>query len=197
MRNRKGNALEIFLITFFILIFIFFTVFFFIRFGNRFKPDTPTGPNDTKPGSSEVKIDLLGSDSASSIVGKVIPFVLPDGTTEIICEPGASYHTKPFFVKNTGDVKVDYIVSLSEGSSIEAKAFKEAFDFWITTDPDSTEAAVPLVEYRGVLDAKSTSPAFYLVIAMNEKVGNKYQGRTFETVGITITATEHDRSGQE
>ncbi len=197
MDDRRGNALEFFLITILILLFLFFTIFFFVRFINRDTPDTPTGPNDTKPGTTEVKIDLLGSDNNSSIVGKAIPFVIPDGKTEIICQPGASYYTEPFFVKNTGDIKTDYIVSISESDSDNAREFKEAFDFWITTNPKSDAAAVPLFEYRGILDAGETSAPFYLVIAMKKSADNKYQGKTFETVGITITATEHGPSGRE
>ena len=80
---------------------------------------------------------------------------------------------------------------------MEAKAFKEAFDFWITTDPSAPTDSVPLTDYRGVLEAGKTTDSYYLVISMKSSVGNQYQGQTFQTVGITITATERASSGQE
>ena len=197
MRKEKGNALEICLIIFLILAFIFITVFFFVRFINKNKPGTPTGPNDTTVGSTEVKIDLLGSDNDTSIVGKTIPFIVPEGQTQIVCEPGASYYTEPFFVKNTGGVKVDYLVSISEGTSVEARAFKEAFNFWITTDLSNSTDPTPLYEHRGVLNPGESTPSYYLIISMKPSADDQYQGKTFETVGITITAVEHKSSGQE
>ena len=188
-----GTALEFFLILFLVIALIIVTLLFFFHFKNK---DRPTGPNDTKPGSTEVKIDLLGSDN-SSIIGKTIPFALPEGASEIICEPGVSYYTEPFYVKNIGDVKVDYIVSISQGTSVEAKAFMEAFDFWITTNPSVPADSVPLTDYRGVLEAGKTTESYYLVITMKPALQNEYQGKTFQTVGITVTATEHNSSGQE
>ena len=73
----RGTALEFFLILFLVIALIIVTLLFFFHFKNK---DRPTGPNDTKPGSTEVKIDLLGSDN-SSIVGKTIPFALPEGAS--------------------------------------------------------------------------------------------------------------------
>ncbi len=199
MGRNRGTALEFFLIAFFILAFIGITVFFFVQFGGKWgeTPGTPTGPNDTNVGSKEVKVDLIGSDESSSIVGETIPFVIPDGKKEIICEPGESYHTEPFYVKNTGDIKFEYIISISQGTSKEAKDFLEAFDFWITTDPNENTSSTPLVEHKGVLEPGASTPSYYLVISMKPTVGNKFQGKTFETVGITITAMEQGRSGQE
>lgn len=199
MSNSKGrgNTLEICLIIFCIIAFIGITIFFFWRFGSHRNPDSPTGPNDTIVGSTEVKIDLLGSDASSSIVGKSIPFIPPVGQKEILCEPGMTYYTEPFYVKNTGEVKVDYIISISEGTSPEAKAFKEAFTFRLATDTDDKTAPVPLTEYRGVLEAGESTPSFHLVITMKPTAGNQFQGKTFETIGIKVTAMEHGRSGQE
>lgn len=198
MDSGRRNALEFLLIILFILAFIFITLFFFLRFGDDITPpEAPSGPNDTTVGSKEVKVDLIGSDENSSIVGKTIPFVVPEGKTEIICEPGVSYHTEPFFVKNTGDIKIEYIVSISKGTSQEALDFLDAFDFWITTDPNANIHSTPLSEFRGVLEPGASTPSYYLVIAMKPTIDNKYQGKTFETVGITITAMQHGRSGKE
>jgi len=68
--------------------------------------------------------------------------------------------------------------------------FSEAFDFYVTTDPENLENAVRMLEFSGVLDVGQSSETFYIVVSMNEEAGNEFMDLTFSGIGITVNATQ-------
>lgn len=194
-RAPLGNIIEIFLILLYILAIVCFTLFFFNRFGGD-EPDEPSGPNDIIT-EGDVKIDLIDPDNKDSLVGDKLPFVIPEDKIELHFEPGLACHTEPFIVHNNGKVAIDYVVSISDPGTKSCDEFKKCFTFWLTTDPTKPEAAESMLSYRGTLEPGQESPAYYLVVKMKPEIGNEYQGKTFESVGITVNAIARTDKGQE
>ena len=93
-------------------------------------------------------------------------------------------------MKNEGNLTIKYLISVSKDFGTNYEAFKKAFDFYITTDPENLEGAQKLTDYEGTLTPGQTSVNYYLVITMKEDAGNEFQDKIFTGIGITVTATQ-------
>ena len=109
-----------------------------------------SGGDDGKIGvnvtSSECKIDIVDAED-KSLVGDVLDFVTEEKKDKIYFEPGATYYTEGFEVKNIGNIPVNFRVFISEDESNDRYSFQEAFELWITKDPSNLEGAEKLTEF--------------------------------------------------
>lgn len=154
--------------------------------------DGKIGTNVT---SGKVKIDIEDTDG-NSLIGDAFEFVTPDGSESVIFAPGYTYHTEGFRVRNEGNLEIKYRVSVSEDESINSTAFAEAFDVYITKDPNNLDTAEKLTTFAGSLNVNATSDVYYLVVAMKDNASDEFQDRTFTGIGITVHATQVNAPGE-
>jgi hypothetical protein len=110
---------------------------------------------------------------------------------KILFEPGATFYTQGFKVKNIGDVSIKFRVTVSEDKNIDMTEFHKAFDVWITTDLSDPTAAQPLTEFIGELAVERVSAkTYYLFIKMKESAGNEFQNKTYSGIGVTVYAVQ-------
>ena len=187
-RSAIGNFIEVTLIILYILAMLSFGGYIFTR------DDTPGGSNNVNVSNGSLKVDIIDSAEHFSLVGDVLDFAVPDENRNIYFEPGATYITQPFAIKNEGTLAIDYFITISEGDADPktVEEFKKAFVFWITTDP-SGKSGETLLSYRGALEPGSYSEDLYIVVAMREDAGNEFQGKSYEGIGITVNAVELNR----
>lgn len=150
--------------------------------------------NDGKIGinatSGNLKIDIVDADDKNSLVNKVLQFADEDGLIEALFEPGATFHTEGFRIKNEGNIPINFFIYVSEDKTL-SEDFYNAFEVFITNDLKSIEnSETHLREFNGELKAGKSSDVYYLVFHMKETVGNEFQERTFSGVGITVCAVQ-------
>lgn len=150
--------------------------------------------NDGKIGinatAGNLVVDIVNDDenNPTSLVGEVLQFSSNDGV--VVFEPGATYHTEGFRVLNDGNIPINYIIYISSDDRLEAD-FTEAFEVWITTNPNDLSSGVKLQEYRGEnLLPQKTSEVYYLVFHMKEEADNTFQKREYTGIGITVCAIQ-------
>lgn len=142
--------------------------------------------------AGEVKVDIVdASDEESSLEGKVLQFRTSSDQKEILFEPGATFCTQGFKIKNLGDIPVRFRVSVSEDDTIDMQEFHEAFEVWISTDPTTRTDAALLTDFQDTLGVgKCSEDTYYLLVRMKTSAGNDFQGKTYEGIGITVYAVQ-------
>jgi hypothetical protein len=121
----------------------------------------------------------------------VLQFQTSQDRKEILFEPGATFYTQGFKVKNVGDIPVNFRLSVSEDESIDMEEFHRAFEVWISTSPTDPSNAQRLTNFTGRLEVgESSESAYYLFIKMKETVGNEFQGKSYTGIGITVYAVQ-------
>ena len=144
---------------------------------------------NTTAGNLEVDI-IDASDSPETLVGEVLDFADKNGVlTDVLFEPGATFYTEGFRVKNKGNIPINYIIYVSENRDVPEE-FYDAFEVWITTDPTSPDGMVLLPRFEGRLEPDNASEVYYLVFHMKENVGNEFQNKLYSGIGITVLAVQ-------
>ncbi len=182
--KRKTNSVIILIITILLLLsaIVGLTFALFTSGGE----DGKIGVNVT---SGECKIDIVDAED-KSLVGDVLDFVTAQKKDKIYFEPGATYYTEGFEVKNIGNIPVNFRVYVSEDEENDRYAFEEAFELWITKDVSNLQTAEKLTDFTGRLEVDGTSETYYLVIRMKESAGNEFQNKTYTGIGVTVYAVQ-------
>ena len=154
-----------------------------------FTSDVNDGTIGINATAGNIKVDIVDEQDTVSLVGQFLKFETRTPEDEVLFEPGATYYTEGFRVKNKGDIPLDYILYVSEDETI-SDDFSEAFDVWIVTDRADAKGEVELMDFNGELAVGQCSDIYYLVFRMKETAGNEYQDRTFTGVGITVCAVQ-------
>lgn len=156
-----------------------------------FTSSTDDGKIGINATSGSLKIDIIDdTENQDSLVGEVLSFVPKNGDDEILFEPGATYHTQGFRIKNDSSIPIKFIVYISNDEKVSPDFF-DAFDVWLTEDPLlGRDGMVKIDKYDGFLAKDQISKVLYLVFSMKEDAGNKYQNRPFNGVGITVCAVQ-------
>lgn len=155
-----------------------------------------SNPDDGKIGiittSGNVKIDIVSADDTTdSLQGDVLNFDTESADHEVLFEPGATFYTQGFKVKNVGSIPVNFRVYISDDDSLDMTAFTEAFDFYITTDPDDPDAMIDMINFVGRVEVdKCSDETFFLVIKMKETASNEFQNQKYTGIGITVCAVQ-------
>ena len=145
--------------------------------------------------SGDVEIDIVDL-SGETLQEKSLEFVTSDGDDDFYFEPGATFYTQGFQVVNTGNVIVQYKLSVSE--KIDEEEFYEAFDIWIVRADDANFAnAERLTMFKGVLEVGECSETYCLFIKMKETAGNEFQGKTYSGIGVTVYAIQSNATVKE
>ena len=137
--------------------------------------------------SGNVQVDVVNKEGVS-LLKNTLSFVTT--RDEVLFEPGATFYTQPFRVKNAGDVTVNFRIDVSEDKDVDMKAFREAFEIYVATDPTLPATAQDMNDFVGQLAVGGESREYCLVIKMKESAGNKFQGATYDGIGITVYAVQ-------
>lgn len=149
--------------------------------------DGTVGVNAT---SGNLKVDIIDdSNNPSSLIGEALNFEPKNEGEEILFEPGATYHTEGFRVKNNGNIPFNYIIYISSDENVPADFF-DAFDVWITSDVTDKSKAIPIEDFERRIEAGLSSDIYYLVFQMKPSAGNTFQERTFTGIGVTVCAVQ-------
>lgn len=149
--------------------------------------DGTVGVNAT---SGNLKVDIIDdSNNPSSLIGEALNFEPKNEGEEILFEPGATYHTEGFRVKNNGNIPFNYIIYISSDENVPADFF-DAFDVWITSDVTDKSKAIPIEDFERRIEAGLSSDIYYLVFQMKPSAGNTFQERIFTGVGVTVCAVQ-------
>lgn len=142
--------------------------------------------------SGHVEIDIVDK-AGDSLQDKALLFMTtsdtPDGN--VLFEPGAVFYTQGFQIKNTGNIPVNFTLSVSKDDKIDMEEFEKAFELWIVKDGEDIKNAEKITEFKvNGLAAGKTSDVYCLFIKMKENVGNEFQGKTYTGIGVTVYAVQ-------
>ena len=155
-------------------------------------------PNDGTIGiittSGDVEIDIVDT-AGATLQNRALDFITASGTPtdsgNVLFEPGATFYTQGFKIKNTGNIPVNFSLSVSKDDKIDMEEFDKAFELWIVKEGDDFQAAEKITNFKvNGLAAGKSSDTYYLFIRMNESVGNEFQGKTYTGIGVTVYAVQ-------
>ena len=140
--------------------------------------------------SGDVEIDIVDT-SGVTLQSRALDFMTTSDDEKPLFEPGAIFCTQGFQVKNTGNIPVNFSLSVSKDDKIDMKEFDEAFEVWIVRSDDENFAnAERLTNFKGRLEVGESSATYHLFIKMKESVGNEFQGKTYSGIGVTVYAVQ-------
>ena len=145
--------------------------------------------------SGNVEIDIVDT-AGKTLQNSSLAFVTT--TDEPLFEPGATFYTQEFCVKNNGNIPVNFTLSVSKDDKIDMTEFDKAFELWIVQEGDDLQNAKHITEFKveGLAPGK-TSVNYRLLIKMKETVGNEFQGKTYTGIGVTVYAVQGNVSIKE
>ena len=162
-------------------------------------------PNDGTIGiittSGDVEVDIVDT-AGNTLQNKSLAFITASdqaiNSENALFEPGAAFITQSFRIKNTGDVTINFKLSIGKDDVVEIIGGKQqpvnldeffrTFDIWIV---EEGKEPVKMKEFEvNGLKAKDSSGTYHLLIKMNESVGNEFQGKTYTGIGVTVYAVQ-------
>ena len=154
-------------------------------------------PNDGTIGiittSGDVEIDIVDT-SGATLQNRALTFMTTSGaidSDDVLFEPGATFYTQGFKINNTGDIPVNFSLSVSKDDKIDMEEFDKAFELWIVKEGDDFSSAEKITEFKvNGLAAGESSDTYYLFVKMKESVGNEFQGKTYTGIGVTVYAVQ-------
>ena len=141
--------------------------------------------------TGRISVDIT-DESGRSIVGEYLHFKNADNDGLLEFEPGKTYYTEGFQVKNDGTIPLLFRMYISNEPGMDIAKFSESFEFYVTTDPLDKNADVTLREFSGELSKDQTSQTYYLVIRMKASADNTYANQSYGGIGITVFATQRN-----
>lgn len=140
--------------------------------------------------AGNVKVNIIDtSEVPQSLVGKVLNFQTSAPNQKIYFEPGASYYTQGFRIKNEGNITINYKLSLNTDSIEDKEKFDSGFELYVSTSPTG-ENPQNLDDFLGELDAQEISQTYFLVVKMRSDAGNDFQNKAYSGIGITVLAVQ-------
>lgn len=149
-----------------------------------FTDTASTGVNKIQSGN--LKVDLVkADDGTTSLKGKQMNFVNKDGSSNILWEPGVTFKTPAFKIKNAGNLALKYKLTLNGVTGDQ-----ELLDVITFSVVDESGKAVNLDTFEGHLAKETLSEPLYIQGHMDEAAGNECQGKSLESLSLTVVATQ-------
>lgn len=151
-------------------------------------------PNDGTIGvvttSGNIKVDIV-DESGNSLKGEELQFITYSGHSDPKFEPGAAFYTQGFKIKNDGNIPINFRLSVTEAQDESMIDFYDAFEVWISKNPDDLTDAKRDTAFQGSVGPESIDEeTYYLYVKMKESAGEKFQGRIYSGIGITVIAVQ-------
>ena len=151
-----------------------------------FTDSAKTAVNKIQAG--ELKVDIVNESGTESVQNTGLKFKNADGISgeTLLWEPGCTYKTEGFKIKNNGNLALKYKLALN-GITGDSDLLK-VISFSVVKEDGS---AVDLSTFEGTLNAKNElSEVLYIQGHMAESASNFYQGKELTGLGLTVVATQ-------
>ncbi len=144
--------------------------------------DTDTASvNKIQAGNLKIAIvDANGNDLTEALAFKNV-----DGDTDILWEPGATFQTDEFYIKNKGDLNLTYKIEINNTEVSYAK-LNEVIKFCLVDEGGN----VFDLNSQLSLAPQAKSGALRIQGTMSPDADNAYQGQSLEGVAITVYAKQ-------
>ena len=175
-----------------------------------FTDSATAGVNTIQSGTLDLALVDANGDS---LEGTTLDFVAFDGRSDILWEPGCTYNTEEFYIKNNGNLKLKFKMDVTGAKGdtqlldvidFTAKADASWFKFNTGAVSIGTSGEFDMLEgyevdtyFYGtklfteyVLEPGATVGPIAVTGHMDETAGNIYQGLALEGLAITLTATQ-------
>ena len=163
-----------------------------------FTDTASTGVNKIVAGNLDV--DIVDG-NGDSLDGKTLNFVNKENQSNILWEPGVTFHTEGFRIKNGGNLALKWKMVVNKDSAstgvVEGSNGKDGMnlldviDFSVVSSKDENAPAVKIDEFVGHTAAKTIdSVTYYIKGTMKTTAGNDYQNLTLNGITITVYATQ-------
>ena len=155
-----------------------------------FTDTATTGVNQIVSGN--LKVDIVDKEGAHL---DNLSFQNKEGSDNILWEPGVTFLTQGFMIKNDGNLALKWKMTVNQGVKGETDQFdlKDVIDFSIVTMDNSAdtpvEKEVDLAAFEGKLPS-GMSEVYYLKGHMQESAGNDYQNLSLNNITVTVYATQ-------
>jgi len=154
--------------------------------------------NVNKIVAGNLKVDIVGETSDTHING--LSFQNKDNSAQILWEPGVTFHTEGFRIKNAGNLALKWKIAINEDSAstgvVEGSNGKQGMnlldviDFYVVTSKEENAEAVAIENFVGNLTKGAKSGVYYIKGVMQTTAGNDYQDLTLDGITITVYATQ-------
>ena len=126
-------------------------------------------------------------------------------STDILWEPGVTFLTQGFKIKNDGNLALKWKMAINKENAVNSKvagstiakdgmSLLDVIDFSVVTKVGENYEVVDIEDFEGQLtgesDTTTYSPVYYLQAHMQETAGNDYQDLTLDDITITVYATQ-------
>ena len=162
-----------------------------------FTDTASTGVNKIVAGN--LKVDIVGATTGNHIDS--LSFQNKDNSSSILWEPGVTFHTEGFRIKNAGNLALKWKMVVNKDSAstgvVEGSNGKagmnllDVIDFSVVSSKDENAPAVKIDEFVGHTAAETIdSVTYYIKGTMKTTAGNDYQDLTLDGITITVYATQ-------
>ena len=149
-----------------------------------FTDTASTGVNKIQAGN--LKVDIVdATNTAKSLKGDTLKFTDVNNSTDILWEPGVTFNTPAFKIKNAGNLALKYKLTLNGVTGDQ-----ELLDVITFSVVDKSGKAVNLDTFEGHLAKETLSEPLYIQGHMDEAAGNECQGKSLESLSLTVVATQ-------
>ena len=163
-----------------------------------FTDTASTGVNKIVAGNLDV--DIVDG-KGDSLDGKTLNFVNKENQSNILWEPGVTFHTEGFRIKNGGNLALKWKMVVNKDSAstgfVEGSNGKDGMnlldviDFSVVSSKDENAPAVKIDDFVGHTAAETIdSVTYYIKGTMKTTAGNDYQGLELSGITITVYATQ-------
>ena len=163
-----------------------------------FTDTASTGVNKIVAGNLDV--DIVDG-NGDSLDGKTLNFVNKENQSNILWEPGVTFHTEGFRIRNGGNLALKWKMVVNKDSAstgvVEGSNGKagmnllDVIDFSVVSSKNENAPAVKIDEFVGHTAAKTIdSVTYYIKGTMKTTAGNDYQNLTLDGITITVYATQ-------
>ena len=140
-------------------------------------------------------VDIVEKKNDGQIVGATtLQFVRPDGGKyeegKYLFEPGATFQLKEFYIKNSGDVALQYRLKLDTTGAIGQKKLLESMEITATMGNGVNPKPFQLDSKTRTLAAGAKDGPVRIYIHMKKEAGNEYQGLSVEGLVVKVIAVQ-------
>ncbi len=145
--------------------------------------DTATVTNIVS-GTLDIKIlDANGNEKKDAL-----NFVNKNGSADILWEPGATFRTEGFKLKNNGSLYLKYKIQINN-TEVSYNKLNEVIDFSLVKE-DGTVIDLATMKDIELAPTTGMSDLMFIEGKMQTTAGNEYQGQTMTGVSITVLAAQ-------
>ena len=160
-----------------------------------FTDTASTAVNKIQAGNLDVGL-YTDQECKNTAEGRTLSWVKSENAEEgeaILWEPGCTYQLQPVYIKNDGNLALNYTVAIT---GIQGDAMLNKAIVWTVA---ANGAALP--NGKALLAPNSNPVKLTIKGHMLETAGNEYQGKSIDNIAITVYATqaeyEYDSNGKD